>query len=103
MIYLVTREQRLFDSDYYEVITVEESLALMEDWKRVQYDSETSGRDAHICKLLCMQFGNDAADIMFRRLNSGLQIHFQGIIKVIRGNPQMTLEILQRRFEAFLI
>lgn len=63
MIYLVTREQRLFDSEYYEVITVEESLALMKDWKRVQYDSETEGRDSHICKLLCMQFGNDAADI----------------------------------------
>lgn len=43
MIYLVTREQKLFDSEYYEVITVEESLALMKDWKRVQYDSETSG------------------------------------------------------------
>lgn len=43
MIYLVTREQRLFDSEYYEVITVEESLALMKDWKRVQYDSETEG------------------------------------------------------------
>lgn len=43
MIYLVTREQRLFDSEYYEVITVEESLALMKDWKRVQYDSETNG------------------------------------------------------------
>lgn len=43
MIYLVTGEQRLFDSEYYEVITVEESLALMEDWKRVQYDSETNG------------------------------------------------------------
>lgn len=43
MIYLVTREQKLFDSEYYEVITVEESLALMEDWKRVQYDSETNG------------------------------------------------------------
>ena len=43
MIYLVTREQRLFDSEYYEVITIEESLTLMKDWKRIQYDSETSG------------------------------------------------------------
>ena len=63
MIYLVTREQKLFDSEYYEVITVEESLALMKDWKRIQYDSETEGKECHICKLLCMQFGNDAADI----------------------------------------
>ena len=53
MIYLVTREQKLFDSDYYEVITVEESLALMKDWKRVQYDSETSGNYKMILKKDC--------------------------------------------------
>ena len=34
----------------------------MQDWKLVQYDSETSGRDCHLCKLLCAQFGNDASD-----------------------------------------
>lgn len=32
-------------------------------WDEVQFDSETSGRNPHICKLLCVQFGNDAADM----------------------------------------
>lgn len=62
MIYLVTCTQSLFNSDAYKNITVNESLAMMKDWKVVQYDSETDGRDAHINKILCVQFGNDTAD-----------------------------------------
>lgn len=34
----------------------------MNSWSLYQYDSETSGRDSRICKLLCIQFGNDAED-----------------------------------------
>ena len=30
----------------------------MESWDILQFDSETSGRDPHICKLLCIQFGD---------------------------------------------
>lgn len=62
MIYFVTCQQSLCSSDVYKTITVNESLAMMKDWKVVQYDSETNGRDAHINKVLCAQFGNDAAD-----------------------------------------
>ena len=59
MIYLVTNQQELFDRDEFSTISVEESLALMRNWKIVQYDSETDGKNAHLCKLLCAQFGND--------------------------------------------
>lgn len=62
MIYLVTTQLALFNNDAYKIITPEESLSIMKDWKVVQYDSETSGRDAHINKILCVQFGNDAVD-----------------------------------------
>ena len=62
MIYLVTTQQELFGRDEFKIISVEESLALMKDWNIVQYDSETDGRDAHLCKLLCAQFGNDRND-----------------------------------------
>ena len=41
---------------------VEDSIREIMSWDRVQYDSETTGRNPHICKLLCVQFGNDAAD-----------------------------------------
>lgn len=62
MIYLITTQQKLFDRDEFKIISVEESLTLMKDWNIVQYDSETDGKDAHLCKLLCAQFGNDRND-----------------------------------------
>lgn len=58
MIYLVTRNQQLFESEIYKIISVEESLAMMHDWKMIQCDTETTGTYAKIDKLLCAQFGN---------------------------------------------
>ena len=62
MIYLVTKEQKLFENPEYKTISVEESLQLMKDCKVLQYDSETTGRDARICNILCVQFGNKEKD-----------------------------------------
>lgn len=58
MIYLVTKQQELFNRNDYKVISAEESLALMQSWEAIQYDSETLGKDPHIGKLLMMQFGS---------------------------------------------
>lgn len=58
MIYLVTANQELFESNIYKIISVEESLAIMKDWKMIQTDTETTGTYAKIDKLLCTQFGN---------------------------------------------
>ena len=62
MIYLCTKQQQLFQSDLYSIIEVEAALEMIKSWGVVQFDTETSGRDAHVCDLLCMQFGNDATD-----------------------------------------
>lgn len=62
MIYLVSNQTSLFNSDLYKTITVQESLDMMKDWDLIQFDEETAGRDPHLCKLLCAQFGNDKAD-----------------------------------------
>lgn len=62
MIYLVTCRQEFFDCEDYKIISVEESLALMQTWNIIQLDSETTGRDAHLCDFLCVQFGNDKND-----------------------------------------
>lgn len=43
MIYLVTKQTRLFSCEYYKVISTEESLKILESWEMVQYDSETTG------------------------------------------------------------
>ena len=58
MIYLVSNQQELFESTEYKTITLEESLEVIKDWKIYQYDSETTGRDAHVNDILCIQIGN---------------------------------------------
>ena len=62
MIYLVTKRQELFQDEDYKIISSQKAIAMMQSWKCIQYDSETEGRDPHLCKLLCAQFGNDAHD-----------------------------------------
>ena len=62
-IYLVTGQQELFENNFYKIITVEESLRLLDSCNILQYDSETNGKDCHISKLLCFQFGNKEKDI----------------------------------------
>ena len=57
MIYLVSKQKNLFNSPNYKECSVEESLALFKNCKVVQFDTETNGRDAHLCHLLSMQFG----------------------------------------------
>ena len=59
MIYLVTTQQQLFESTLYKIISIEESIDMINSWGDViQWDSETSGRDPHICDFLCNQFGD---------------------------------------------
>ena len=62
MVYLVTTQQELFSRDDYQIISAEESLEMMKMWSLIQLDSETTGRDAHLCDFLCIQMGNDKAD-----------------------------------------
>lgn len=58
MVYLVTTQQELFSRDDYQIISAEESLEMMKEWKMVQFDTETDGKDAHINNLLLAQFGS---------------------------------------------
>ena len=62
MIYLVTRQQELFENTLYKIITVEESLQLLNSCKVLQVDSETTGKDPHLCSILCIHFGNKSKD-----------------------------------------
>lgn len=63
MIYLVSKEPKLFESQYYKIISVEESLKLLNSLEVLQYDSETIGLDPHVGKLLCIQFGSRDNDL----------------------------------------
>jgi hypothetical protein len=53
MIYLVTKQQRFFKSDAYQVIDKEQALKLILEHDWIEYDSETEGLDPHTKALLC--------------------------------------------------
>lgn len=61
MIYLVSNETSLFES--YKTLSVNEAIEILKSWDQIQFDTETSGRDPHICSILCMQFGNKKSDV----------------------------------------
>ena len=57
MIYLVTKQTTLFESENYKIISVEESLRLLNPLTVVGLDTETLGKDPHVGSLLLVQFG----------------------------------------------
>ena len=57
MIYLVTRNRELFNSEVYKIIGVDESLSLLEPLRIVGVDTETSGLSCHKDNLLSLQLG----------------------------------------------
>ena len=58
MIYLVTQNQNLFESDNYKIIGVEASLSLLFSLKEISADTETEGIDEYTKKLKSVQLGN---------------------------------------------
>lgn len=98
MIYLVTSQTELFQDDLYTIITKEEALKMMLSWDVIQIDSETNGRDAHICDFLCFQFGNRTADTQIVVDCSTVDIkYFKDLIEdnlVIGQNLKFDLQFL---------
>lgn len=58
MIYLVTKQTTLFESENYKIISVEESLRLLNSLNIVGLDTETQGFSPFLKKLLLLQLGN---------------------------------------------
>ena len=58
MIYLVTKQTELFENNTYKIISVEESLQLLDTLTIVGLDTETKGIDPHTGILLSLQLGN---------------------------------------------
>ena len=57
MIYLVTKNQELFENSAYKIIGVDESLSLLKSLRIVGLDTETSGLNCHTDRLLSLQLG----------------------------------------------
>ena len=78
---------KLVDSSYYELSTVEECLEYFKDQEFIEVDTETEGFDPHTCNILCIQLGN--RDIQF-------------VIDLTCVNLQLFKELLESDNKKFL-
>jgi len=58
MIYYVTKNRSLIESNNYKIITVQESLNILKNLTVIGVDTETEGLDVYTKKLLLLQLGN---------------------------------------------
>ena len=65
MIYLVSRNKSLFSPEKYQQIPFSKALEVLLPLKTVQFDTETSGLDAHSKELLTVQLGNKESQVIF--------------------------------------
>lgn len=65
MIYLVSKNNRLFSPEKYSQIEFNEAIQILLPLKDVQFDTETSGLDAHSKQLLTVQLGNKENQVVF--------------------------------------
>lgn len=64
MIYIVSRQQELFNDKNFKCINIEESLALLKDMNPIGLDTETTGLDCWTDKLKLLQLGNRDTQIV---------------------------------------
>ena len=65
MIYLVSKNVNLFNSEKYLQIEFSKALELLSNLNLIQLDSETQGLDCHTKALLTLQLGNKENQIVF--------------------------------------
>lgn len=85
MIFLVTLQQQLFDNPAYQLMSVEDSIKEISSWKMIQFDTEGTGLDCHIAKMLTMQFG---------KTDKSIQI----VVDVTTVDPLLYKEVLENGF-----
>lgn len=83
MIYLVTKQQSLWASDRYKVISAEEALELLAPLSVVELDTETMGLDPYTKELLTVQLG--CAEFQVVTDCTSVDIH---LFKEYMENPQ---------------
>lgn len=65
MVYLVSRNKTLFNSENYTHVEFEVALDILLPLSQVQFDTETQGLDAHSKALLTVQLGNKENQVVF--------------------------------------
>lgn len=64
MIYLVSNQQQLFETDDYSRISIDDAIDILRPKDLIEYDSETEGLDPYTKKLLCSQYGIPGTQIV---------------------------------------
>ena len=85
MIYLVSKQQNLFETDEYSKISIDDAIDILRPHDWIEYDSETEGLDVYTKKLLCSQYG--IPDIQIVIDNTTIPIEK---MKVILEDPSKT-------------
>ena len=65
MIYLISNQKSLFETDVYKEISFKDAKEYLWELKRIQFDTETMGLDVHTKPLLCYQLGHKANQFVF--------------------------------------
>lgn len=65
MVYLVTNQAYLFDSEAFKIISLEEGVDLLLPLEELSIDTETEGLDQFTKKLLLLQIGNYDIQVLF--------------------------------------
>ena len=100
MIYLVTNQKSLFKVDrHFSFATVEDIINYFKDHTYVAFDTETTGFDPYLCKLLSAQFGDaknqyvvDCETVDIRKFKELLESKI-----IIMQNAKFDLKFLYRR------
>jgi DNA polymerase I-like protein with 3'-5' exonuclease and polymerase domains len=85
MIYFVSNNKALFSSPNYTPISIDESINILKHWKIFMFDTEGTGLDCHIAKVLLMQFG---------KMDKSCQI----VIDCTTINPLLYKDIIENSF-----
>lgn len=64
MIYLVTAQQSIFDSKFYKICSVKDSVEILRDMNPIGLDTETTGLDCWSNRLKLLQLGNKDTQVV---------------------------------------
>ncbi len=97
MIYLVTDQLRIFPNEI-NVITIQRSLELLDELDSLAVDTETTGLDCHINKLLLLQMGNKDIQVVIDLTSVSIE-HYRTLLEekdLLLQNAKFDLKFLYK-------
>lgn len=89
MIYLVSDNIDVSGYNDVQKLSFEDSIAVISSWPVVQYDSETTGLDPHVCQMTSMQFG-------YRDFKTGA--HNEIVVDCLSVKPELYKKTIENSY-----